>query len=35
LRISKGSLDWYPANAKKPIALTWEQFDRLMRERQG
>ena len=32
LRISKGSIDWSPTNAKNPIKRTWEQFDRLMRE---
>jgi hypothetical protein len=33
LRISRGTIDWAPMNAKIPIRLTWEQFDRLMRER--
>ena len=32
LRVSKGSIDWYPTNAKIPVKLTWEQFDRTMRE---
>ncbi len=35
LRVSKGSLDWYPANAKIPIKLRWERFDRVMRELRG
>jgi len=30
LRISKGSLDWWPKNAKKPIRKRWGQFARLM-----
>ncbi len=30
LRVSKGTIDWYPKKARNPIALTWEQFDRLM-----
>jgi hypothetical protein len=30
LRDTKGTIDWYPANAKRPTRLTWEQFDRLM-----
>ena len=33
LRISRGTIDWAPSNAKSPIQLTWEQFDRLMRGR--
>jgi hypothetical protein len=33
LRVSKGTIDWVPVNAKLPVRLTWEQFDRLMRER--
>ena len=33
LRISKGTIDWSPTNAKIPIQLTWEQFDRVMRDR--
>jgi hypothetical protein len=28
--ISKGGIDWYPANKKTPITKTWKQFDRLM-----
>jgi hypothetical protein len=32
LRISKGTLDWAPSSAKIPIRMTWEQFDRFMRE---
>jgi hypothetical protein len=32
LRISKGSVDWIPANAQIPAKLSWEQFDRVMRE---
>jgi hypothetical protein len=32
LRVSKGTIDWVPVNAKIPIRLTWEQFDRQMRD---
>ncbi|MFN8036148.1 MAG: hypothetical protein U0V73_09470 [Acidimicrobiia bacterium] len=32
LRVSKGGIDWYPANAQIPAKLTWEQLDRLMQE---
>ncbi len=35
LRISKGTIDWAPSNAKIPLRLSWEQFDRLMRAQQG
>ena len=31
LRVSKGTIDWAPANAKVPVQRTWEQFDQLMR----
>ena len=27
LHISKGTIDWYPLNAKIPTKLTWKQFD--------
>ncbi len=33
LRVSQGTIDWYPSNAKIPAKLTWEQFDRLMQDR--
>ena len=32
LRVSNGSIDWYPALARIPVKLTWEQFDRVMRD---
>jgi hypothetical protein len=33
LRVSRGSIDWVPRNHQYAVAsLTWEQFDRLMRE---
>lgn len=32
LRVSKGSIDWAPSHARTAISLTWEQFDRLMRD---
>jgi hypothetical protein len=35
LRVSKGSIDWSPSKAKNPRQLTWEQFDRFMREQHG
>ena len=30
LMVSNGTIKWYPKNAKKGIALTWEKFDKLM-----
>ena len=35
LRISKGTIDWAPSNAKVPYRRSWEQFDRLMRTPQA
>ena len=32
LQVSKGTIDWVPRNHQSPISLTWEQFDRLMRD---
>ena len=32
LRVSRGTIDWAPKNHSQGIPLTWEQFDRLMRE---
>lgn len=30
ITISKGAIEWYRANAKSPIKLSWSQFNRLM-----
>lgn len=35
ITISKGGLDYYPANRKKPIKISWTQFDRMVREQNG
>ena len=33
LRISRGSIDWYPAkNTVNVFALRWERFDEIMRQ---
>lgn len=32
VRISKGSIDWVPANSDLPRRMSWEQFARLMDE---
>lgn len=30
ITISKGALEYYPANKHMPIKMSWAQFDRLM-----
>lgn len=35
IRISRGGLDYYPANRKKPIKISWTQLDKLIREWNG
>ena len=30
VRISKGTIDWRPRNARHVMKLTWERFDALM-----
>lgn len=32
INISKGGLDYYPSNSKKPIKIKWKQFDKMIRE---
>ncbi len=32
LTISKGGLDYYPTNSKKPIKITWTQFDKMIKD---
>jgi hypothetical protein len=32
LKVSRGSIDWRPRHGKKVRRLSWEQFDRLMRD---
>jgi hypothetical protein len=31
ITISKGALEWYPANAKNPYKLGWLRFDRVIK----
>jgi hypothetical protein len=31
ITISKGALQWYPANAKTPYHMEWERFDRVIK----
>ncbi|MGZ4676598.1 MAG: hypothetical protein ACXVJ7_18880 [Acidimicrobiia bacterium] len=33
LRVSQGTIDWYPRSAHHGVSLTWEQFDQLMEQR--
>lgn len=35
ITISKGGLEWYPSNAKKPFRLEWSQFDRAIKSHYG
>jgi hypothetical protein len=32
LRVSRGSIDWAPRNHSYATSLSWERFDKLMRE---
>ena len=33
LRVSQGTIDWYPRGVQRGVSLTWEQFDLLMARR--
>lgn len=35
LTISRGGLGWWPENGKKERPISWEEFDRMVRERKG
>jgi hypothetical protein len=32
ITISKGSIEWYPTNAKKPYKISWSNFDKMIKE---
>jgi len=32
ITISKGSIEWYPKNAKYPYTLSWSQFDKMIKK---
>lgn len=32
ITISRGAIEYYPTNDKNPIKMSWEQFDRAMKE---
>jgi hypothetical protein len=31
IAISKGSIDWYPKNAKHPYTFSWSEFDKMIK----
>jgi len=35
ITISKGAIEWYPANAKKPYRMGWAKFDKVIKEFHG
>jgi hypothetical protein len=35
ITISKGAIEWYPANAKKPYKMEWEDFDKIIKKAYG
>jgi len=35
ITISKGAIEWYPANAKKPYKMEWDQFDKIIKKAYG
>ncbi|MGE9313291.1 hypothetical protein ACLOAU_16700 [Niabella sp. CJ426] len=32
ITISKGGVEYYPANAKKPIIISWSDFDKMVKD---
>ncbi len=35
ITLSKGAIEWYPANAKKPYKMEWDQFDKIIKKAYG
>jgi len=35
ITISKGAIEWYSKNAKKPYKFTWIQFDKMIKTEYG
>ena len=35
ITISKGAIEWFPANAKKPYKLGWKGFDKAIKKYYG
>ena len=31
ITISRGAIEYYPANAQTPVTMGWEKFDRIMK----
>ena len=31
ITISKGSIEWYPKNAKNPYGFSWSEFDKMIK----
>ncbi len=32
INISKGSIEWYPKNAKQGYSFSWSEFDKMIKE---
>lgn len=32
ITISRGGLDYYPSNSKRPIKISWSQFDKMVKD---
>lgn len=32
ITISKGNIEWYPTNAKKPYKMSWTNFDKMIKQ---
>lgn len=32
ITISKGAFEWYPKNSRKPIAISWSDFDQMIKD---
>ena len=35
ITMSKGSIEWYPKNAKKGFTFLWEEFDKMIKNHEG
>jgi hypothetical protein len=32
ITMSKGSIEWYPKNAKLPYSFSWSEFDKMIKD---
>ena len=32
IKISKGAIEWFPKNAKKPYKIGWSRFDKIIKD---